>query len=70
MSNVLVCLLVVAAGAFCLAASFKNWDWFFNNHRARLIVAIFGRNGARIFYGLLDSVLALGGLVFGVGLLL
>jgi hypothetical protein len=70
MKNALLSLLVVVAGAFCIAASVKNWDWFFNNRRARLIVVIFGRNGARIFYGLLGSVLALGGLVLGIGLLL
>jgi Immunity protein 17 len=69
MSNALIALLVIAAGAFTLAGSLKNWDWFFNNRRARLIVAIFGRNGARIFYGLLGGLLIVGGLGFGILLL-
>jgi Immunity protein 17 len=66
MSNVLVCLLSIGAGAFCLAASFQNWDWFFNNWRARIMVSIFGRGGARIFYGILGGFLVLLGLFIGV----
>lgn len=29
-----------------------------NNHKAKFFVKIFGRTGARIFYGLLGSVIA------------
>ena len=67
MSNVLVVVLVIAAGAFSLAGSILNWDWFFNNRRATVMVSIFGRMGARIFYGILGSALVLGGLFVGVG---
>jgi hypothetical protein len=69
MSNVLVSLLSIAAGAFCLAASVQNWDWFFTNWRARIVSSIFGRNGARIFYGLLGGFLVLLGLFVGIGAL-
>ncbi len=69
MSNVLITLIVIAVGGFSLAGSLQNWDWFFNNRRARIMVSILGRNGARIFYGILGSALILGGLVLGVGLL-
>jgi hypothetical protein len=67
MSSVLVSLLSIGAGAFCLAASFQNWDWFFNNWRARIVSSIFGRNGARIFYGVLGGFLVLLGLFVGIG---
>lgn len=46
-------LLLASVGLFCLAGAWKNWDWFMNNRRARLIVALLGRTGARWFYGLL-----------------
>ncbi len=70
MSNGLLGLFSVAAGAFCLAASFQNWDWFFNNWRARIVSSLFGRNGARIFYGVLGGFLVLLGLFIGIGSLL
>ena len=62
MSNTLLGVLVVAAGLFSVAASWFNWDWYFNNYRARLFVSLFGRNGARVAYAILGLVLV----VFGV----
>jgi hypothetical protein len=55
--------LLVGAGAFSIAGAAKDWDFFMNNRRARLIVAILGREGARVFYGLLGSAFVVGGLV-------
>jgi Immunity protein 17 len=69
MSNLLVALLCIGAGAFCLAASSQNWDWFFNNWRARIVSSIFGRGGARIFYGMLGGFLVVLGLFIGLGAL-
>ena len=34
-----------------------DWEWFMTNRRARLFVSLFGRTGARIFYGLLGIAL-------------
>lgn len=60
-------LLLVAAGLFTITASIVNWDWFFENRRAAFFVKTFGRNGARIFYGILGAVII--GLAFmGSGL--
>lgn len=61
--NTLMFVIVILAGAFSLLASVKNWDWYFNNRRARPFVRIFGRTGARIFYGLLGIFI----IVVGVG---
>lgn len=52
--------VLVLFGAFPVVASWRNWDWFFNHRKARLFVAMFGRNGARVFYTIL-------GLLIGVG---
>lgn len=43
-------ILFILAGVFSVLASVKNWDWYFNNRKAKPFVRIFGRNGARIFY--------------------
>ncbi|MEA5595079.1 immunity 17 family protein [Rivularia sp. UHCC 0363] len=51
MEEILICILIILAGLFSVAASyFINWDWYFNNYRARFLVKIIGRKGARIFY--------------------
>jgi len=44
-------------------ASIANWDFFFESRKAQFIVKFMGRNGARIFYGLL------GGAIFSLGFL-
>ncbi|WP_347179146.1 immunity 17 family protein [Roseofilum casamattae] len=48
--------VIVAVGAFSLAGAIFNWDWFMNSRKARFIVKILSRRGARIFYGLLGVV--------------
>ena len=48
--NTVLGLLVTIMGLFSVVCAALNFDWFFANHRARPIVAIFGRTGARLFY--------------------
>lgn len=50
-------LFAFACGIFVIAAAALDWDWFFNNWRARFFVDLFGRDGARLFYALLGGVL-------------
>ena len=50
-------LLLIAGGAFAICGAIFDWDFFFNNYKARPIVALFGRNGARGFYFLLGMVI-------------
>jgi hypothetical protein len=59
-------LLLVPVGAFSVAGAWFGWGWFLAARRARLLVAIFGAAGARIFYALIGGGLA----GAGVGLLL
>ena len=56
--------LLVPAGAFTVIGAIADWDWFMGARRARLLAALLGRTGARLFYALLGGGLA------GVGLVL
>lgn len=49
-------LFAFACGVFVIAAAALDWDWFFNNWRARFFVRLFGRDGARLFYAALGIV--------------
>ncbi len=60
-------LVFAAVGLFSLMGAVMNWDWYFNNRRARGLVAIFGRNGARIFYGILGVFIMAIGAVAVIG---
>ncbi len=62
-------LIFVVIGAFTILGSVKNWDIIFNSRKAWLIVKIFGRQGARIFYGLLGIFLTVVGLLMTFGYL-
>ncbi|MHC5054880.1 MAG: immunity 17 family protein [Planctomycetota bacterium] len=48
---------LVAGGVFSIAGAVFNWEWFMTARKARFIVAIAGRTGARIFYGVLGVAL-------------
>ena len=62
-------LVLPLAGAFSLAGAVMDWDFFMNNRKARPFVALLGRQGARVFYGLLGVALIVGGLAMGLGLM-
>ncbi len=49
--------LAFAAGLFTVAGAVFNWDWFFENAKARPFVNWFGREGARVFYVLLGCAI-------------
>ncbi|MEM7479022.1 MAG: immunity 17 family protein [Planctomycetota bacterium] len=61
-------ILLFAAGLFSIAGAAFDWDFFINSRKARLIVALCGRIGARIFYGILGLVIAVAGasIAFGI----
>lgn len=56
-------IAIACAGAFSIAGALFNWSWFMNNARARGIVDLLGREGARIFYGLLGIFLLILGIL-------
>jgi hypothetical protein len=62
-------LVLVAAGLFSICGAVFDWDWFINSYKARFFVSIFGRNGARIFYGILGLVIVVMGTLLTLGIL-
>lgn len=62
-------LFIVAAGAVSICGAAFDWDWFINSRKARFFVAILGRTGARILYGILGTVIVVTGLLITFGIL-
>lgn len=51
--ELIMIIFSIGVGIFTLLASILNWNFFFESRKARFFVKIFGRNGSRIFYGIL-----------------
>jgi len=62
-------LILVAVGLFSICGAAFDWDWFINSRKAQPFVTLFGRTGARVFYMLLGSAIALGGALMTSGML-
>ena len=62
-------LILVAFGIFSICGAAFDWDWFINSRKARFFVAILGRTGARIFYGILGLVIIVIGVLVTLGIL-
>ena len=62
-------LLITAVGLFSLSGAVFDWEWFMNNRKARPIVGIFGRSGARIFYALLGAAFVTAGMLMVLGVI-
>lgn len=60
-------LLFAGAGVFTLVAAMRDWDWFMNARKARFMVALLTRTGARIFYGALGLALLVLGVLGAAG---
>ncbi len=61
--------LIAACGLFAVCGAWFDWDFFMTDHRARLFVNLFGRRGARIFYGLLGTALTVLGVLVATGVI-
>ncbi len=62
-------LMFVALGAFSMLGAICNWDWFMNARKARFVVKILTRKGARIFYGVLGLAIVVLGVLGTVGII-
>lgn len=58
---------LMGAGLFTLIAAIANWEWFFNNWRARVVTNMLGREGARMLYAVLGVAMLGGGIVMMMG---
>ena len=54
--------LIIAVGAFAVAGGRSRWPWFWNNSRARRVVAVFGRRGAQTVYVVIGTLLIVTGI--------
>ncbi|MCE5333208.1 MAG: immunity 17 family protein [Desulfobacteraceae bacterium] len=59
----------VAAGLFSLCGGVFDWDWYMNARKARFIVSLVGRGGARVFYIAGGWLLAVLGVLMLLGIL-
>jgi hypothetical protein len=62
-------LLILAIGLFSVAGGAFDWDWFMNSRRASIFVRLFKRGGARAFYILLGSGLAVLGVLIALNVI-
>ncbi|MHC4253428.1 MAG: immunity 17 family protein [Planctomycetota bacterium] len=62
-------LIFVAAGVFSMLGAICNWEWFMNSRKARFLVRIATRTGARVFYGLLGLALVVLGVLTTMGVI-
>ena len=49
-------LILIASGVCTIFCAFMDYGWFMNHRKAAFFVAIFGRNGTRVFYIILGIV--------------
>jgi len=57
-NDLFIVAFLIGGGLFSIVAAAKDWDWFMTHHKARFFVWAFGRNGARVLYGILGLILA------------
>ena len=62
-------LFFIAGGAFSILGGICNWDWFMNARKAKFIVKVLTRNGARIFYCILGLFVLVLGILFTMGII-
>ncbi|MDR1356155.1 MAG: immunity 17 family protein [Tannerellaceae bacterium] len=60
----IVLFIFVATGIIALTSAVFDFDWYFQSRRAAVFVSWLGRNGARLFYGLLGLTLIAAGVLF------
>ncbi|NEQ36439.1 MAG: hypothetical protein F6K40_09190 [Okeania sp. SIO3I5] len=49
-------ILLFVIGIYLICAAIFNWEWFYGMRKARFIVSLFGRKGARLFYLILGLI--------------
>ena len=62
-------LILVGTGLFSIVGAVLNKDWFMNNRKARPLVRLLSRNGARVFYIMLGVALVVLGALLMAGVI-
>ena len=65
----IVVVAIMLIGLVAIGGAVFEWGWFINNRRVRIFARVLGRTGARIFYGVVGSLLLIWGALFTLGLL-
>lgn len=55
-------------GLSILGGAISDWDWFMEHHKAQFFNKIWGRQGTRIFYGVIGLILTVIGFAASIGL--
>ena len=63
-------IVFMAIGLFIMISALANWEYFFDNNKAKFFIKIFGRQGTRIFYIILGTALFTFGLLEVAGIIL
>lgn len=50
-------IISLLIGVFCIVCAATEQKFFFDNYKAKPIMKLFGRNGAKIFFILLGAVI-------------
>ena len=58
-------LLFLGFGVFIAACAIFDVEWFMAHRKARLFVGMFGRNGARVVYGIIGVAIIVAALIVG-----
>lgn len=61
--------IIAGCGLFSVCGAAFDWEFFMNHRKARRLVRLVGRTGARIFYGILGGSLAVAGLLMAAGII-
>jgi hypothetical protein len=60
--------MLTGCGAFAICGALCDWEWFMNHRKAKAFVHMFGRNGARVLYGLVGTGLVVLGTLMVLGI--
>ncbi len=63
MEYIIASVVIMLVGLFCIVCSIKEYNWFFNNRKARLVVEMFGKKAAKIFYIFIGAFLLVLGFI-------
>ncbi len=60
MQSLGIIVIFVLLGLFVIVCAIKDFDWFMEHRRAKIFLKLFGRSGARVFYGIIGiAIIAL-----------
>lgn len=62
--------ILIGAGLFSIVGAALDWNLFMESHKARPLVTLLGRDGARAFYMLFGVALITAGVLAYTGIIL